>query len=270
MAQDRLSIDEGLPPHNASEIKVAIQTKGPPMQGLIRIPGGIASNFDTGKGMTVVDLINVGNNVRGYADIVALEVRFTQAAPGQTFWVLTVDYVDGMKGRDGSCISPVFVSGFRIRNSRAEIPIFGHAQVRVLHPDHRQAVPSSPDWFPEVKCDGYRLPIERYGQGRAPDHKGRIRLNQSLPWIAEAALKNRRSQFVTDDEAVILGVGGISNFNALHPQKQNAEVQLRAFDVLAIDGEDVCALRRCHRRRHCRKVISQERSFLLGIQPRAA
>jgi ATP-dependent DNA ligase len=34
-------------------------------------------------------------------------------------------------------------------------------------------------------------------------------------------------------------VNGISDFNALHSGKQNAEVQLCAFDVLAIDGEDV-------------------------------
>jgi hypothetical protein len=79
---------------NASQIKIAIQTKGPPKQGLVRIPGSLASNFDTGKGMTVVELINVGEKTKGYANIVALDVLFTQAAPGQLFWVLTVDYVD--------------------------------------------------------------------------------------------------------------------------------------------------------------------------------
>jgi hypothetical protein len=47
--------------------------------------------------MTVVDLINVGDKTRGYADIVALEVLFTEAVPGQLFWILTVDFVDGMK-----------------------------------------------------------------------------------------------------------------------------------------------------------------------------
>ncbi|WP_245474192.1 hypothetical protein [Bradyrhizobium zhanjiangense] len=35
-------------------------------------------------------------------------------------------------------------------------------------------------------------------------------------WIAEAALKNRQRRFVIDGEAVILGVDGISGFNALH------------------------------------------------------
>ena len=86
-----------LPLRTASQIKIAIQTKGPPMQGLIRIPGGIASNFDTRKGMTVVDLINVGDKTRGYAEIVALEILFTQSSPGQTFWILTVDYVGEME-----------------------------------------------------------------------------------------------------------------------------------------------------------------------------
>jgi hypothetical protein len=44
---------------------------------------------------------------------------------------------------------------------------------------------------------------------------------------------------VIDGEAVVLGVDGISDFNALHGGKRNAEVQLCAFDVLAIDGEDI-------------------------------
>jgi len=76
----------------AAQIKVAIQTKGPSMQGLIRIPGAPASNFDTGKGLTVVDLINVGNDSSGYADIVALEILFTQTTLGQFYEVFEVDY----------------------------------------------------------------------------------------------------------------------------------------------------------------------------------
>jgi ATP-dependent DNA ligase len=36
------------------------------------------------------------------------------------------------------------------------------------------------------------------------------------PWIVEAALKNNHDQFVIDGEAVVLGVDGIADFNALH------------------------------------------------------
>jgi bifunctional non-homologous end joining protein LigD len=61
-------------------------------------------------------------------------------------------------------------------------------------------------------------------------------LDQALSWIVEAAVNNRHKQFVIDGEAVILGVDGISDFNALHSGKHNDEVQLYAFDILALDG----------------------------------
>jgi bifunctional non-homologous end joining protein LigD len=61
----------------------------------------------------------------------------------------------------------------------------------------------------------------------------------AYPWIVEAALMNRQKQFVLDAEAVILGVDGISDFNVLHSGKHNEEVQLCAFDLLAMDGDDL-------------------------------
>jgi hypothetical protein len=85
------------PPRAASQIKIAIQTSGPRMLGRIRIPGAPASNFDTGNGLTVVDLINVGDKTKGFADIGALEVQFTQVNPGQRFLILTIKYEDGTK-----------------------------------------------------------------------------------------------------------------------------------------------------------------------------
>ena len=51
--------------------------------------------------------------------------------------------------------------------------------------------------------------------------------------------ENRIKQFVIDGEAVVLGVDGVSDFNALHSGRHNEEVQLCAFDVLAMDGDDL-------------------------------
>jgi bifunctional non-homologous end joining protein LigD len=73
-------------------------------------------------------------------------------------------------------------------------------------PTMGKAVPAGPEWFHEIKYDGYRLRIER------------------------------------DGEAVILGLDGIADFGALHSRKHNEEVQFCAFDVLAIDGDDVRGL----------------------------
>jgi bifunctional non-homologous end joining protein LigD len=69
--------------------------------------------------------------------------------------------------------------------------------------------------------------------------KGGYDWTKRCPWIAEAALKNRQKNFVIDGEAVILGVDGYSEFNALHSGKHKDEVQLLAFDVLAMDGDDL-------------------------------
>ena len=80
----------------------------------------------------------------------------------------------------------------------------------------------------------------------------------------ESALKNRIKQFVIDGEAVVLGVDGVPDFNALHSRKHDEEVQLYAFDMLTLDGEDLrplplslrkTNLARLLARRHFRRTL---------------
>jgi bifunctional non-homologous end joining protein LigD len=106
-------------------------------------------------------------------------------------------------------------------------------------PTRGTKVPSGPDWFHEIKYDGYRLRVERDGERVRLITKGGYDWTKRYPWIAEAALKNRQKHFVIDGEAVILSVDGYSDFNALHSGKHNDEVQLLAFNVLAMDGDDL-------------------------------
>ncbi|MCP1766038.1 ATP-dependent DNA ligase [Bradyrhizobium japonicum] len=87
-------------------------------------------------------------------------------------------------------------------------------------------VPVGPDWIHEIKYDGYRLRVERQGKTvRLFTHNGHD-WTKRYPWIVEAALKNREQQFVIDGEAVVLGVDGASDFNALHSRRHDDEVQL--------------------------------------------
>ena len=106
-------------------------------------------------------------------------------------------------------------------------------------PTAGKIVPAGAEWFHEIKYDGYRLRVERDDDRVRLITRGGYDWTRRFPWIREAALRNRRKQFVIDGEAVILGVDGVADFNALHSGKQNVEVQFCAFDVLAIDGEDV-------------------------------
>jgi bifunctional non-homologous end joining protein LigD len=122
-------------------------------------------------------------------------------------------------------------------------------------PTNGKAVPAGPEWFHAIKFDGYRLRVERDGDRVRLITRGGYDWTKRFPWIAEAALKNRRKQFVIDGEAVILGVNGVSDFNALHSRKQNHEVQLCAFDVLAVDEEDLRSLSLAKRKTNLDRLL---------------
>src|SRR6476620_5337280 len=111
-------------------------------------------------------------------------------------------------------------------------------------PTRGTKVPAGPDWLHAIKHDGYRLIVQREGK--------RVRLltrrgydwSDRYPLIVEAALRLRKTSFVIDGEAVVLGSDGISDFDALHGGRRNADVRLYAFDLLADDGW-ICGTNRC-------------------------
>jgi bifunctional non-homologous end joining protein LigD len=99
-----------------------------------------------------------------------------------------------------------------------------------------KTVPAGPEWYHEIKFDGYRLRLERDGDLIT---KGGYDWAKRYPRIVEAARRNRQSHFVIDGEAIVRGVDGYSDFNALHSNKRDDEVELIAFDVLAPGGDDL-------------------------------
>jgi bifunctional non-homologous end joining protein LigD len=91
-------------------------------------------------------------------------------------------------------------------------------------PTRGTKVPHTSDWLHEIKYDGYRLRVERNGDRVRLITRNGYDWTKRFPWIVAAARKNRISQFVIDGEAVILGVDGVSDFDALHSGKHNGEV----------------------------------------------
>jgi len=130
------------------------------------------------------------------------------------------------------------------------------------------AAPKVParDWLHEIKYDGYRMLVVRDG--------ARVRLltrnghdwSDRFPWIAESALKNRQQRFVIDGEAVVLGVDGISDFSALHSRKHDEEVQLYAFNILALDGDDLRALPLSMRKTNLARLLSRRPDGIFTAQ----
>ncbi|SDD96083.1 ATP dependent DNA ligase domain-containing protein [Bradyrhizobium brasilense] len=106
-------------------------------------------------------------------------------------------------------------------------------------PTSATAVPDRPDWLHEVKHDGYRLIVQRDGRLVRLFTRNGHDWSSRFPLIVEAALRNRATSFVLDGEAVLLGVDGRSDFDGLHSRKHDAEVELYAFDILALEGDDL-------------------------------
>jgi bifunctional non-homologous end joining protein LigD len=106
-------------------------------------------------------------------------------------------------------------------------------------PTRGTKVPAGPDWIHEIKHDGYRLIVQRQDNCVRLFTRNGHDWTDRYPLIVEAALRNRCKQFVIDSEAVVLGVDGVSDFDGLRSGKHDAEVQLYAFDCLALDGDDL-------------------------------
>jgi bifunctional non-homologous end joining protein LigD len=124
-------------------------------------------------------------------------------------------------------------------------------------PTRATKVPAGPDWIHEIKHDGYRLIVQREGK--------RVRLftrnghdwTERYPLIVEAALKNRSTSFVIDGEAVLLGVDGVSDFDGLHSRQHDDEVQLYAFDCLALEGDDLRKLPLSMRKTNLARLLAR-------------
>jgi ATP-dependent DNA ligase len=124
-------------------------------------------------------------------------------------------------------------------------------------PTRGTKVPDRPDWIHEIKYDGYRIRVERDRDRVRLITRGGYDWTSRFPWIGEAALKNRVRQFVIDGEAVVLGVDGIADFDALHSGRHNDEVQLYAFDILALDGDDLRSLPLSMRKANLQRLLAR-------------
>jgi bifunctional non-homologous end joining protein LigD len=119
-------------------------------------------------------------------------------------------------------------------------------------PTRGTKVPTGQDWLHEVKYGGYRLIVQREGKRDRLFTRNGHDWSGRHPLITEAALKNKSSSFVVDGKAVLFGVDGVSDFDGL-----DTEVQLYAFDALALDGEDLRGLPLSMRKTNLARLLAR-------------
>jgi len=109
----------------------------------------------------------------------------------------------------------------------------------------------------EIKYDGDRIFVARDDSRVRLLAKGGYDWTRRYPRIVEAALKNRQKRFVIDGEAIIRGVDGYSDFNALHSGRHNDEVEPVAFDILGLDGDDLRTLTLSLRKTNLQRLLAR-------------
>jgi ATP-dependent DNA ligase len=60
----------------------------------------------------------------------------------------------------------------------------------------------------------------------------------------------------------VLGVDGIADFNALHSRRHDEAVQLYAFDILALDGEDLRSLPLSMRKTNLARLLARQPDWI--------
>ena len=106
-------------------------------------------------------------------------------------------------------------------------------------PSRGTLVPSHPDWIHEVKHDGFRMMVAKDGERVKLYSRNGHDFTARYPLIVETARRMRPSHFVLDGEAVLLDLRGISDFDGLMSRQHDDEVQLYAFDILVLEGDDL-------------------------------
>jgi bifunctional non-homologous end joining protein LigD len=128
--------------------------------------------------------------------------------------------------------------------------------------------PEGDEWLHEIKLDGYRL------LGFVAGHGACLRTRNGKDWTEKfpslvAALETLKAQdAVLDMEAVVLTAEGKSSFQALQAALGNEEnaskVVAYVFDLLHLDGEDLCGLPLTKRKEKLKSLLtrSRQKTFL--------
>jgi bifunctional non-homologous end joining protein LigD len=96
--------------------------------------------------------------------------------------------------------------------------------------------PAGDDWAHEIKHDGYRIQIHTGGT-QGPCIYTMSCWTNRYPLIVSAAAKIKVAAII-DAEAAVVGLGGITDFEALHGRELNAEAMAYASDLMMLNGEN--------------------------------
>ncbi|MEW6626349.1 MAG: DNA ligase D [Pseudomonadota bacterium] len=146
------------------------------------------------------------------------------------------------------------------RRGEEALPPFQPVQLATLV-DH---VPAGDRWVHELKYDGYRtLLAVGGGEGRAYTRSGLDWSDRFASLIADAVKLDARSALI-DGEAVVILPDGRTSFQALQAALKSDpdKIDYMAFDLLALDGEDLTGRPLIERKEKLAALIGEGRGHV--------
>ena len=100
--------------------------------------------------------------------------------------------------------------------------------------------PTGPDWFHEVKYDGYRILARKAGDEVALFTRSGLDWAVRFPAIAKALLTFPAESVLLDGEVAFVLPSGITDFKSLqeHIDSPHGSIRYFVFDLLSLDGKD--------------------------------
>jgi len=117
-----------------------------------------------------------------------------------------------------------------------------------------------PDWFYEVKWDGYRAIAEVREGDVALYSRNQLPLNRKFPPIVEA-LKECRFEALLDGEVVVVDERGYPDFQLLQnfPKSASGYLLYYVFDLLHFQGHDLTRLPLLRRKELLKKILPADK-----------
>jgi bifunctional non-homologous end joining protein LigD len=111
--------------------------------------------------------------------------------------------------------------------------------IETCQPVLSDVVPAGPDWFHELKHDGWRMIARKSGRRVRLWSRQAYDWTEAFPAIVAALQHLPHDEFVLDGEAVAHDENGMPEFWALKSPEKTRSAILYAFDLLTLGGKDL-------------------------------
>ena len=106
-------------------------------------------------------------------------------------------------------------------------------------PSPAKAPPSGPKWLHEIKHDGLRILARRGPAGVRLITRNGNDFTSRFPLAAAAVAALPANSFLIDGEAIVTNAKGLAVFGLIRQRRHGGDAVLIAFDLIALDGEDL-------------------------------